>query len=79
MSDKNTRDQFVKKIKLQIEMNNYGFQLDGNKLLSPLPLDYELTLDNIFEKIRAINELFIRLNLYVITGKSSTNGRLSSF
>ncbi len=56
------REKFINKIKLQLEMCNYGFQVEENNYTKQ---GYGL---NEPRNMRAIRELMIRLNVWKVKG-----------
>jgi len=63
---KSQKEKFINDIKIKLELCNYGFQLkDSHKLGDALPT-YSITEA---KECLAIKELFIRLNVWLATGK----------
>lgn len=64
MLTENERKQFANRIKIELEMNNYGFQLKNSYSYSE---NGTMTSEKA-SKLSAIRELIIRLNVWVATG-----------
>lgn len=62
---KEERQQFTNRIKLELEMCNYGFQIDENSYQQGFSVQEAMNM-------KAIKELMIRLNVWIATGKKDS-------
>jgi hypothetical protein len=64
--NKINREKFVNNIKLKLEINNYGFQIKHNQSINNTEKIYDI--DDV-KKLKGIQELLIRMNVWIETGK----------
>lgn len=67
MTTKKERENFVNKMRLQLELCDYGFQKTENSTIAS-SMDEVITIQKA-KKMRAVKELLIRMNLYVDSGR----------